>query len=219
MQDNLGEDEAAERNMSNEYTRIQEAQTFAHYQARQSVFDAESFDGICQGYIRDLAHRLVGEFFPDLGVSDYGAQFGRLSEELWTEFGVDCNHLEGFSALQMAEAIGGLMQDRLDEARSYIGEDRLDALGRQLYLQTSDEHWRGHIGNLQELMLSASFAWQGRKHAAAEYAFRSHEAYGSLKEDVVDDFLRRLFRFPVDDLVRPTEPTQTLEKEVAGILA
>ncbi|MCH8063931.1 MAG: hypothetical protein IH861_15670, partial [Chloroflexi bacterium] len=219
MQRNLSEDEAAERDRSNEYMRIQEAQTFAHYEARQNVFDADSFNSICQGYIRDLAHRLVGEFFPDLGVSDYEAQFGRLSEELWTDFGVDCNHLEGLSALRLADAITDVLQGRLDEVRGYIGEDRLDALERQLYLQTSDEHWRDHIGNMQELMLSVSFAWQGRKHAAAEYAYRSHEAYESLREDVDDDFLRRLFRFPVEDLARPAEPTQTLEKEVAGILA
>ncbi|MCH7652872.1 MAG: hypothetical protein IIB14_04270 [Chloroflexi bacterium] len=219
VQSSLSQDEAAERDMSNEYLRIQEAQTFVYYEARRAVFDVESFKGICEDHVRSLAHRLVGELFPDLGVVNYERQFGRLSEELWTEFGVDCNHLEGLSAVHLADAVGDLMLDGLKEAREHIGEDRLDALERQLYLQTSDEHWRGHIGNMQELMLSVSFAWQGRKHAAAEYAFRSYEAFESLREDVIEDFLRRLFRFPVDDLVRPTEQTRTLENEVAGILA
>ena len=116
-------------------------------------------------------------------------------------------------------AIGRLMHDALDEVRDYIGEDRLDSLERQLYLQTSDEHWRDHIGNMQELMLSVSFVWHGRKSAAAEYAVRGHDEFESLKGDVVDDFLHRLLRFPIDDLVRPTEQTRTLDNKVAEILA
>ncbi len=111
------------------------------------------------------------------------------------------------------------MLDGLDDARERTGGDRHDALERQLYLQTSDEHWRDHIGNMQELMLSVSFDWQGRKHAAAEYAVRSYDAYESLMEEVVDDFLHRLLRFPIDDLVRPTEQTRTLDNKVAEILA
>ena len=219
VQGSLSEDESAERDMLSEYMRIQEAQTSAYYRARRCVFDVDSFHGICEGYVREFARRLVGEFFPDLGVSDYDVKFGRLSEELWTEFGVDCNHLEGLSAVHLADAVSGLMLDGLDEARKRIGEDRLDALERQLYLRTSDEHWRGHIGDMQELMLSVSFDWHGRKHAAAEYAVRGYETNESLKEDVIDDFLHRLFRFPVEDLVRPTGSTPALEEEIAGILA
>ena len=219
VQRSLSEDEAAERDMLNEYMRVQEAQTSAYYRARRDLFNVDSFSDICEGHIRDFAQRLVGEVFPDLGVTAYDAKFGRLSEELWTEFGVDCNHLEGVSAVHLADDIYGLMLDGLNEVRERVGIATMDALERQLYLQTSDEHWRGHIGDMQELMLSVSFAWHGRKHAAAEYAVRSYEAHESLKEDVVDDFIHRLFRFPVDDLVRPTEPPRTLDEEVAGILA
>ena len=111
------------------------------------------------------------------------------------------------------------MEDALDEVCERLGEERLDPLERELYLQTSDEHWRDHIGNMQELMLSVSFTGHGIKHATAEYTFQSYEAYQRLKRNAADDFVHKLFRFPIEDLVQPMGTTRVLEDEVAGILA
>ena len=114
-----------------------------------------------------------------------------------------------------------VMMEALEEMRACVGGPRLDALVRQLFLQTSDEHWRDHIGNMQELMLSVSFTGHDRKHTAAEYTLRSHKAYESIKNDIVDDFLRRLFRFPFDELIQLAETPrvlQALDEEIAEIL-
>ena len=219
VQGHLSDDEAAQRGTLGEYMRIQEGQTAAHYKARQRVFQVDSFHRMCEGYVSDFAARLIGEFLPDGGVSGYLRQFRQLSEEVRTEFDIDIRHLEGLGAVHLANELRDLMLDTLDDAAEHVGEDRLDALERQLYLQTSDEHWRGHIGNMHELILSVSFAGHGIKHAAAEYAVLGHEAYESLKDDVVDDFIRRLFRFPLNDLNPPAEPVQALDDEVARILA
>lgn len=219
MQRSLSDDDAVERNMLAEYMRLQEAQTAAYYRDRQRIFSLDSFHDIRESCVRGVSQRLVEEFLPDLGISDYRGQFQNLSEELQVEFAIDVSELDGLSALDMPDEISDLILDALDEKFRYIGSVEHHAFERQLYLQTSDEHWRDHISMTQELMMSVSLAGQDRKHAAAEFALRSFQAYETLKEDTIDDFIRKLFQFPAEELKSPTETTRALDEDLAGILA
>jgi preprotein translocase subunit SecA len=213
------DDDASERDILNEYMRLQEAQTAGYYSSRSGIFQVNSFHSICENYLREVCKRLVDEFFPDLGVSDYRGQFQRLCEEVGTEFGVDISELDGLSAIELADEIGDMMLDALDEKFEAVAVEYLDALKRQLYLQISDEQWRDHLSIMQELMLSVSLTGQDRKHAVAEYAIRSHQKYETLSGDVADEFICKLFQFPVGDLVTPDGQKRLLDGEVEGILA
>jgi preprotein translocase subunit SecA len=219
LQRNQSDDDASERDILNEYTRLQEAQTAAYYSSRSSIFQVNSFHGICENHLREACQRLVIEFLPDLGVSDYRGQFQRLCEEVRTEFGVDVSELDGLSANELAGDISDMLLDALDEKFEAVDADNLDALKRQLYLQISDEQWRDHLSVMQELMLSVSLIGQDRKHAVAEYAIRSHQKYETLSGDVADEFMCKLFQFPLDDLVSPDGQILLLDEEIAGILA
>jgi len=219
LQRNQSDDDASERDILNEYMRLQEAQTAAYYSSRSSIFQVDSFHEVCENHLREVCRRLVDEFFPDLGVSDYHGQFQRLCEEVRTEFGVDVSELDGLSATELAGEMGDMLLDVLDEKFEAVDAENLDALKRQLYLQISDEQWRDHLGIMQELMLSVSLTGQDRKHAVAEYAIRSHQKYETLSGDVADEFICKLFQFPAGDLVTPDGQKRLLDGEVAGILA
>ena len=216
----LTEDEdEAHRGYVNEYGSILDAQTVAYYRARREVAHSVSFHGVCEELVRECADRLVQRHFPGLRVMGYVDRFGRLVREVEDGFGVDCAGLFGSALPSLADEIGALMLAKLDTLRDALGDKRLAEIERSLFIQTADEEWKGHLADLEGLVMGIPAELDGRAAAMSRFAVRAFEAYGQFKDRAIDAFITELLTLPVDDLPLQQSSLVEIMEEAASILA
>ena len=216
----LAEDEdEAHRAYVNEYGRVLDAQTAAYYRARREIARSTSFHGVCEDMVRECAGRLVERHFPGFRVAGYRDRFYRLVREVENDFGVDCAALFGSALPGLADEIGALLLARLDALRHGLGEERLTAIEKSLFIQTADEAWTGHLADLEGLVMGMPAELDGRAAAMSRFALRAFEAYGEFKERAVDAFVAGLLTLPVNE--QPVHRAGLVEimEEAASILA
>ena len=216
----LNEDEdEAHRGYVSEYGSILDAQTVAYYRARREVAHSVSFQGVCEELVRECAGRLVERHFPNLRVTGYADRFHRLAREVENRFGVDCTGLFGSALPSLADEIGALMLAKLDTLRDALGDKRLAEIERSLFVQTADEEWKGHLADLEGLVMGIPAELDGRAAAMSRFAVRAFEAYGQFKNRAIDAFVAELLTLPVDE--QPVHRAGLVEimEEAASILA
>ena len=216
----LTEDEdEAHRGYVNEYGSILDAQTVAYYRARREVAHSVSFHGVCEELVRECAGRLVQLHFPGLRVTGYIDRFDRLVREVEDGFGVDCAGLFGSALPSLADEIGALMLAKLDTLRDALGDKRLAEIERSLFIQTADEEWKGHLADLEGLVMGIPAELDGRAAAMSRFAVRAFESYGQFKDRAIDAFIAELLTLPVDDLPLQQSSLVEIMEEAASILA
>ena len=216
----LNEDEdEAHRGYVGEYGSILDAQTVAYYRARREVAHSVSFQGVCEELVRECADRLVERHFPNLRVTGYADRFHRLAWEVENRFGVDSIGLFGSALPSLADEIGALMLAKLDTLRDALGDKRLVEIERSLFVQTADEEWKGHLADLEGLVMGIPAELDGRAAAMSRFAVRAFEAYGQFKNRAIDAFVAELLTLPVDE--QPVHRAGLVEimEEAASILA
>lgn len=218
VQGNGESDDEAYRGLTHQFMSVQEAQAFAYYAARREVTDSECFDDAFYGFAAGLAQSLVERHFPGSRIVDYLSQFDALAEELWVDFEIDCSELEGVGPLALGDEVEDLLLDALDDMGELLGVDALVALGKHLFLQTSDESWTEHVAGLQELMQSVALGVSGHSFALAEFALRGSEAYEAFKGRVSEAFLLRLLNFRLEDVEQGDEAHLELVEDLAEIV-
>ena len=216
----LTEDEdEAHRGYVSEYGSILDAQTVAYYRARREVAHSVSFHGLCEDLVRECAGRLVQRHFPGLRVTGYADRFDRLVREVENDFGVDCAGLFGSALPSLADEIGALMLAKLDTLRDALGDKRLAEIERSLFIQTADEEWKGHLADLEGLVMGIPAELDGRAAAMSRFAVRAFEAYGQFKDRAIYAFIAELLTLPVDDLPLQQSSLVEIMEEAASILA
>jgi preprotein translocase subunit SecA len=188
------EDEVA-RGVMSDYDQAIERQTLSYYRTRKEVISSDSFHPACVDFMHDRARRLVDHYMPLSMINHYSSQFDRMAEELWVDYGVDCETLRGLGIDALKEGLGRLLIERLEAVRARFGASQFDRIEKLLVLQTSDELWVDHLSRLHDLLLSAQLCSHGHKAATAQYLFMSVEAARRLREEVIDTFLPRLVNF------------------------
>ena len=207
-----------QRTLLHEYTRVPETQTLFYYAARRQVVKADALQALSPGYVADWAQRLVDRHFPVTPLESYESRFDRMSEELWQDCEIDCYDLDGTGLDRLAHEIGRLVETRLAKKRAEIGDSAFASLEKLLLLQSSDELWKEHMAELYEMMLAIPLGQYSHKAAVAEYAIRSYDAYGRLKNLAMDVFVSRLLTFRVQEFAEEREPEVTLIEDVSRIL-
>ena len=216
----LTEDEdEAHRGYVNEYGSILDAQTVAYYRARREVAHSVSFHGVCEELVRECADRLVDRHFPDLTVTGYTDRFYRLVREVESDFGVDCAGLFGSALPSLADEIGSLLLAKLSALLDALGEERLTEIEKSLFIQTADEEWKGHLADLEGLVMGIPAELDGRAAAMSRFAVRAFESYGQFKDRAIDAFIAELLTLPVDDLPLQQPSLVEIMEEAASILA
>jgi preprotein translocase subunit SecA len=220
IQDRLELDAEAGRSLRHQYGRVLEEQTMAFYRVREEVLEADSLYDACRGFAAGSAERLVARHFPQGLPGEYAPRFDAMAEELWLDFGVDCENLFGASMEGLAPEIAALVVQRIEHARSSLGDAGFVKLEKLLFLRTADEMWRGHVAVMEESVLNIALGYLDVKHAVAELRMRGAEAYETFKTTLVDSFVPRLLGFPLEsaDDEDEAEGETTLSEDVLAIL-
>ena len=206
------------RGLIRDYTRVLEAQTLAYYRSRQDIVQSNPFHDVCKSFVKECSARVVEKHFPELSFSNYNRQFDSLAEELWLDFGIDSYSLEGTSLTTLVEKVADLHAERLWQLKTRLSDAEVENLAKHVFLQTSDELWKVHLSETQELMLNIPLGAQGHKAAVADYAIQCFKMYEEFQESVIDSFLAKLLTFETETEAAVPETTVILTQDVSKIL-
>ena len=160
--------------------------------------------------------RLAEKYFAGSIADDYGLQFRRLTEEIEEDFGLNRSNLWGVGLDQLPDELESQLVTNLGLRASSLGRKGFSDLARLIWLQTSDELWRDHICEQQELMLNAQLSNHGHQSAVADYVIHSYSALQGFQRRVTDLFLSRLLTFPIHEPIG-REPIDRVAKPAARV--
>ena len=222
LQKRLDREGAVQRGLVQDYAGVTDSLTKAYYRARRRMMESSDLMPPCVEFAREKGTRLAEKYFAGSIADDYGLQFRCLAEELEEDYGLNCSDLWGMGLDQLPDELGGLLVTKLALRASPLSRKGFSDLARLLWLQTSDELWRDHICEQQELMLNAQLSNHGHQSAVADYVIQSYSALAGFQRRVTDLFLSRLLTFPtiepVDCIPKPAV-TVDLVEDTALILA
>ena len=113
------------------------------------------------------------QYFPGDIIADYSLRFEGMVEELQEDYRIDCSNLRGCDLDQLIEGIGDLLVANLVQTEARFGPEAFTELAKLLFLRTSDELWREHRPELQELMFSILRGARGHNAALSEYVLQA----------------------------------------------
>ena len=213
------EDEAQRRYMR-AYGGVLDSQTLLYYRSRRDVIESPSFRDDSLKFARQKARQVVEHHFPEGFSGDYGLKFDTMAEELQEDYRIDCSSLRGCDRDCLIEGIGDLLVARLEQTESQLGREGFVQLAKLLFLRTSDDLWRDHFSQLQELMSSIQQGFYSHHAALSEYVLLVSKERKPFRERVIGSYLSRLMTFPIDGV--PTQPEvrgQLLEGDLAQDVA
>ena len=213
-------DGESRRRLVQDYVSVLDSRTLFYYRARQGVMECAAFRDACLKFAREEARYIVDYHFPRDIYGDYGRRFGGMLEELQEDFHIDCSGLRGFDADQLIESIGDLLVANLEEMESRFGQKGVAELAKLLFLRTSDELWKEHFLELQELMFSIQQGIRGHQAALSEFVSQASTEWKSFRQRVLGSFLSRLFTFPIGGVpAQPVVEGHSLEIDLAQDVA
>ena len=214
-------DDEAQRAFLSDYYRVLDGQTLAYYSHRSHTQDSGDMLEECAGAARGLAARTVERCLGTAPFDDYERRFDELADEMYLDFGLDCEGLWGLGLDELTGRLGDLLVDRLEEARTALGPSRFDELARVVLVQTGDDLWCGHLERLQEMMAIAPLAPAGHRAAVAAFQRDCATEYEEFVRDTRDSFIPRLLEAADSEAeLSDLDPHDVeLPAELAGILA
>ncbi len=220
MQDLSTLDDEAQRAFLSDYYRVIDGQTLAYYSRRRATPASDDTYQECVRAARGLAGRAVERRFGRAPVTSYERRFDELAAEMSLDFGLDCEGLWGLGLDALAQGLGDILVDRLDEARGGMGAARFDDLARTVLVQTGDDLWCGHLERLQEMMAVAPLAPADHRSAVAAFQRGCAAEYEGFVQDTLDSFIPRLLEAADSEIAQnDPEPWDVeLPAELAGIL-
>ena len=220
MQDLSTLDDEAQRAFLSDYYRVIDGQTLVYYSRRGATPASDDMYQECVRAARGLAGRAVERRFGRAPVTGYERRFDELAAEMSLDFGLDCEGLWGLGLDALAQGLGDILVDRLDEARGGMGAARFDDLARTVLIQTGDDMWCGHLERLQEMMAIAPLAPTDHRSAVAAFQRGCAAEYEGFVQDTLDSFIPRLLEAADSEIAQANpEPWDVeLPAELAGIL-
>lgn len=213
-------DDEAQRTFLSDYYRVLDGQTLAYYAHRSARLETGDMREECVMAARGLAGRAVERCFGPAPFTDYAPRFDELAAEMYLDFGLDCEDLWGLGLHELANGLGDLLVDRLEEARTALGSPRFDELAQTVLVQTGDGLWPGHLERLQEMMAVAPLAPADHKSAVAAFQRGCAAEYEGFLQDTLDSFLPVLLEAGDSEIAQghPEPLAEDLPAELAGIL-
>ncbi len=214
-------DDEAQRTFLSDYYRVFDGQALAYYAHRSAKLESTDVHQECVVAARGLAERAVQRCFGPAPFTDYAPRFDELAAEMYLDFGLDCEGLWGLGLDELANGLGDLLVDRLEEARTALGSPGFDELAQTVLVQTGDGLWPGHLERLQEMMAVAPLAPSDHRSAVAAFQRGCAAEYEGFLQDTLDSFLPGLLEAADSEIAQghPEPLAEDLPAELAAILA
>ena len=209
----------AQRGLMQDYFAVLDLHTLRYYRRRREVMGQSPMDGLVRDSVTRAASGLVSRYFDGATHDEYRELFGRMTEEVRWDYGVDCSSLYGCGLDILADELGGLIIDKIDALEHRAGARILPDTARLLYLQTFDEAWRDHLARLRDMLSTHVLGARNHKSAVAAYVRACDRAWEEFRDSAEVEFLSRLASFPFRDAGCDGQQTRPVSEQVEMLMA
>ena len=175
---------------SADFAAIIEQESRAHYSFRETTMDANA----CRRILDDDSVRWVERKIAPLRDirSDYRSTFDSVAESLWDRYEIDIGSADLNSPAQSEDALTLLVEDRIFQHRTRLGERRFALSVSDLYLDALDGLWPDHLAALQDIALSIALGAESRAAALTQFAEAALTARHELRDEAGDAVISSL---------------------------
>ncbi len=164
-----------------DFAAIIETESRAHYSYREAFMGSEACR---QNLDDDVAGWIERETAPLYDIrADYHDAFDSVAESLWDEYRIDIGSAETTSPAQAKDTLTLLVEDRLFQHRTRLGERRFILATADMYLDALDGLWPGHLAALQDIALSIAISAQSHAAALTQFAAQAQSARSELRHN------------------------------------
>ena len=191
-----------------EFATVIERESRAHYYFRETLMD----DRACRRIlVNDVARWVNRKTEPLRDIrSDYRINFDSVAEPLWDEYEIDIGSADLNSPAQAKDALTLLVEDRLFQHRTRLGERRFTLSVSDLYLDALDGLWPDHLAALQDMALSIALSAESHAAALIQFAERTEAAREGMRAAAADEVISSLLNL---DYLEPATDSDEIQIE------
>lgn len=201
-----------------DFAAIVERESRAHYSFRETIMDSEA----CRQALDDDAARWVERRIAPLRDirSDYRSVFDSVAESLWDECKIDIGPADLNSPTHVQDALTFLVEDRLFQHRTRLGERRFALSVSDLYLDALDRLWPDHLAALQDIALSIALGAESPPAALIQFAERTEDARDGMRAEAADEVISSMLNSEYLEPATDSAEIQTerLPSELSGLI-
>ena len=191
-----------------EFATVIERESRAHYSFRETLMD----DRACRRIlVNDVARWVNRKTEPLRDIrSDYRINFDSVAEPLWDEYEIDMGSADLNSPAQAEAALTLLVEDRLFQHRTRLGERRFMLSVSELYLDALDVLWPDHLVALQNIALSIAMGAESHAAALLQFVERAEAARDGMRAEAADEVISSLLN---SEYLQPANDSDEIQAE------
>jgi len=170
-----------------QYDDVMNRHRVAIYKIRREVLNNTNISGKIQDFIREQIALMVAspDSFSDEFESQLHDTFGLHFEQLDALFDTDADKFEA----KLKEVVA----EQYELLRESFGEDIIEKVERDIYLQVMDNLWMQHLENMDHLRQGIHWNSVGQRDPLVEYRRQSKVIFEDMQNVLRRDVLRALF--------------------------
>ena len=170
-----------------QYDDVMNRHRVAIYKIRREVLQQTNVSGKIKDFITEQVHFMASS--PD----SYSDEF---EQQLHQTFGLSETELDAIfetEADKFEDTLRDAVMRRYEEQRESFGEDIMEKVERDIYLQVMDNLWMQHLENMDHLRQGIHWNSVGQRDPLVEYRRQSKIMFEEMQNELRQEVLRSLF--------------------------
>ncbi len=184
-----------------DYDNVMNEQRKVIYAERDRILKGENLKPHIMDFIEKYVNKIISLYCPDgmdMEEWDIDSLF-KACKETFTPlpFDATASSLKGKTRDEIKETILKWAKDAYQQKEDKLGEDLMRTLERWVLLQIVDAKWMDHLQTMDDLRDGIGLRAWGQRDPLIEYINESYEYFEAMKESLMEDTIKTLFRIQV----------------------
>ena len=188
-----------------EYDDVMNEQREVIYDQRRKILEKADLKETVLGMADHIVDRTMEMYAPKDAYSedwDIPAMI-KYAEEFYAPAGkLKADELANMSREELEEYLHKVAHDYYNEREAAIGAPIMRELENLVMLKVVDTHWMEHLDAMDALREGIGLRAYGQRDPLVEYKFEAYDMFEAMKEAIVDDVVRYMYR--VNVVTQPT---------------
>ena len=190
-----------------DYDQVNNEQREIIYNERRRVLDGDSMRDAIYKMITDTVDNFVDMYRNDEEGEDFNS--GDLNDTLLPIIPLEPITQERASGLSKNELKHKLKEEAVklyeEKEAEFPEAEQLRELERVILLKVIDQHWMGHIDDMDHLREGIGLQAYGQKDPKVEYKMAAYDMFDSMTSSIQEDTLRLLYNVQIEQKVEREE--------------
>lgn len=185
-----------------EYDDVMNQQREIIYEQRKNILIGENIEEYIQSMFTKTFEQVVAlhadpKLLPEERNLD--AILGLYTDITGKKIDISQAELENSSPEQLVSRLAEAAREAYSEREERFGSDSMRRIERLVVLQTIDNKWMQHLGEMDDLREGIGLRAYGQSNPLVEYRFEAYEMFKTMNYFIQEDCLKLLFRVQLTD--------------------